>query len=374
MTPLRVEVVFWMDTTGSMSPCGDHVRRRIEDTLTTLFKEIPDLKIGIGANGDYCDRLNPRSYVTKRHDLSTDIHSLCQFVRNVGKTDGGDLPECYELVLYEASAFNWSHNASKIFILIADDVPHAVHDPQNRAYNGGVGLDWRKGVAGLRAMNIVVDPIQCLSKGRHADAFYSELAEFTGGCHLRLDQFSEVVDLIMAVCYQQAGEDKLQGWTDELERSGRVTRSMDENLARLGKRKVSERFTRAPRDLQAVPPGRFQMLYVDPGMYADHSDGKIEIREFVADNDLEFRPGRGFYEFTKSELIQEKKEVVLRHRETGDMFTGEKARAMIGLRPGERARVKPAHLAEYHVFVQSTSYTRKLVVGTNFLYEVDLDR
>lgn len=373
MTPQRIEVVFWMDTTGSMSPCSDSVRRHIEGALTTLFKEIPNLRIGIGANGDYCDRLNPSSYVTKRHDLSTDIHSLCQFVRRVGKTDGGDLPECYELVLYEAREFSWSVNASKIFILIADDVPHPANDPQNRNYNGGVGLDWHRGADYLAKMQVIIDPIQCLSKGRHADAFYRELAHIAGGSHLRLDQFSEVVDLIMAVCYQQAGDEKLRGWMDELERYGRVTRSMDENFAILGRRKVSTRFAKHPQDLEAVPPGRFQMLYIDPSSpYC--LDGKIEIRDFAKDNGLEFQPGRGFYEFTKPELIQENKEVVLRHKRTGDMFTGEKARAMIGLRPGERAKVKPAHLAEYHVFVQSTSYNRKLVVGTNFLYEVNLAR
>lgn len=377
MTPQPIEVVFSVDTTGSMGPCLDPVRRRIENALTTLFKEIPNLWVGIGANGDYCDRLNPSSYVTKRHDLSTNIHSLCQFVRHVGKTDGGDLPECYELVLCEARKFSWSLNASKIFILIADDVPHPVYDPQNRNYNGGVGLDWRKGAYDLAQTKIRVDAIQCLSKGRHADTFYRELTHIAGGHHLRLDQFSEIVDLIMAVCYQQAGEEKLQGWTETLEKSGRVTRSMDENLAKLGKRNISERFVRVPRDLKAVPPGRFQMLYVNPMIYVDpvrYKDGKVEIREFVVDNDLAFQPGRGFYEFTKSELIQENKEVVLRHKITGDMFTGDKARAMIGLHPGERARVKPAHLAEYHVFVQSTSYNRKLVAGTNFLYEVDLAR
>lgn len=243
-------------------------------------------------------------------------------------------------------------------------------------YNGGIGLDWRQEVEKLKAMDVMIYPIQCLSNGRHADAFYRELADRTGGYRLRLDQFSEVVDLIMAVCYQQAGEEKLQGWTEALERNGRVTRSMDENLATLEKRRISRRFANATRDLEAVPLGRFQMLYVDPGMYVDHYDysGKVDIRQFVADNGLEFQPGRGFYEFTRPELIQEKKEVVLRHRETGDMYSGEKARAMIGLRPGERAKVKPAHLAGYHVFVQSTSYNRKLMAGTHFLYEVDLGR
>ena len=39
-------------------------------------------------------------------------------------------------------------------------------------------------------------------------------------------------------------------------------------------------------------------------------------------NSLLFKAGRGFYEFTKPEIISHKKEVVLIEKETGDMFTG----------------------------------------------------
>lgn len=87
-----------------------------------------------------------------------------------------------------------------------------------------------------------------------------------------------------------------------------------------------------------------------------------------------FQKGRGFYEFTKTETIQESKEVVLVDRLTGDMFTGGAARRMIGAPPGERVRIKPTTLKKYRIFVQSTSYNRRLVGGTNFLYEVDRSR
>ena len=54
---------------------------------------------------------------------------------------------------------------------------------------------------------------------------------------------------------------------------------------------------------------------------------------------------------------------------------GQKARELLGLSAGESARIKPTSLEKYIVFVQSTSYTRKLIGGTRFLYEVeDWDR
>jgi hypothetical protein len=64
-------------------------------------------------------------------------------------------------------------------------------------------------------------------------------------------------------------------------------------------------------ELRAVKPGRFQILEVD-------SD--ISIKAFVLENGLAFKTGRGFYEFTKTETIQGKKEIVLMERSTGDLF------------------------------------------------------
>lgn len=357
-----LEMVFHSDTTGSMFPCILGVRRNIESSLTTLFKEVPNLRIGIGVNGDYCDK--GKTYVTSRCGLTSNIHDLCQFIRNVRNTGGGDLPECYELVLHEARTYDWRHNSRKIFVLIADDVPHPAYDPQNIAYNGK-GLDWRKEALELAKMGIAVYAVQCLNKGRHADAFYRELAEITGGYYFTLDQFSEVTDLIMAICYKQGDAARLKAFEKEVAGAGRMTRTMDFNFARLSGRPISGRFTRAPRSLDAVPPGRFQILRVD---------WDISIKDFVEANGLIFKTGRGFYEFTKSELIQEYKEVVLRDKLTGDMFSGEKARQMIGLGSRERAIVKPTYFERYDVFVQSTSHNRKLIGGTRFLYEVDLSR
>ena len=55
---------------------------------------------------------------------------------------------------------------------------------------------------------------------------------------------------------------------------------------------------------------------------------------------------------------------------TGDLFTGGVAREMVGLPASGDAKIKPTSLAEYDVFVQSTSVNRKLIGGTKFLYEV----
>ena len=131
-----VEIVISFDTTGSMYPCLAEVRRNIDATSKKLFETVPNLKIGIIAHGDYCDAGRP--YVTKHLTLTSDPNAVSYFVKNVEPTGGGDAPECYELVLHEASNITWNPDAKKILVMIGDDIPHPpAHNPKR--------LDWRKG-------------------------------------------------------------------------------------------------------------------------------------------------------------------------------------------------------------------------------------
>jgi len=86
---------------------------------------------------------------------------------------------------------------------------------------------------------------------------------------------------------------------------------------------------------------------------------------------ISFVKGRGFYEFIKPEIIQPQKEIVLMNKETCDLYEGDVAWTMAGIgKNEERAKIKPAHLAKYRIFIQTTSTNRKLVKNQGFLYEV----
>ncbi|PLZ26167.1 vWA domain-containing protein [Fischerella thermalis] len=346
----NIEVVFSFDTTGSMYPCLTQVRRKIKETVTRLMGEIPQMKIGIIAHGDYCDQGS--TYVIKKFDISSDIDAICEFVQNVEPTGGGDAPECYELVLHEAKSLSWSDGASKSLVLIGDDVPHPpAHNPQK--------LNWRQEVDTLADKGVMVYGVQALNRS-HATLFYKELAEKSGGFHVNLDQFSYITDLFLAVCYQQLSDDKLQAYEQEVIDQGRMSRGLNQIFNSMMKREGKSYYEAA--DLRAVPPGRFQVLEVDQD---------ISIKVFVRENNLNFKVGRGFYEFTKTETIQGHKEIILMDRTTGDLFEGEAAREMLGLPVGATVRIKPSNLEKYVVFVQSTSANRKLIGGTRFLYEVE---
>jgi len=74
-----------------------------------------------------------------------------------------------------------------------------------------------------------------------------------------------------------------------------------------------------------VPSGRFRIIDVDRGF------DKIQIKTFVKNKGLEFKTGGGFYQFTKPENISMKKEIVLAHNESVEMYSGKSARMLLGV-------------------------------------------
>ena len=360
-----VEVVISFDVTGSMYPCLTQVRREVKSFLKQLFSDIPNIKVGLIAHGDYCDEGRDPMYLIKEHPLSGDEASLIKFVTDCGNSGGGDAAECYELVLHNTRSFKWTAGTSKVLILMGDDVPHNAKEAQNKLH-----LDWRNELNCLLEMGVKVYGVQALRRS-HATPFYKEIAKTTGGFQLDLDQFSDIINLIYAICYQQVGNEELQKFETKLSDEKKLTRSMSVNLARLlgkSEKEVTATLKKAygDTDLAAVPPSRFQVLEVKKD---------IPIADFVKENGLIFHTGKGFYQFTKPVDIQSYKEVILVDKVSGDMFNGNKAREIMGIPVGENARCKPEKYGtKYDAYIQSTSNNRKLIGGTKFLYEVDLTR
>jgi hypothetical protein len=354
---MAADIVFSFDTTGSMSACIAQVRRTVEETTRRLFKDVPDLRIGVIAHGDYCDAPPRGNYVIRMLDLSSNVDQIAKFIRDTPNTSGGDMDECYELVLHEARRLTWRAGVPRVLVMIGDSNPHGLSYPQNDKR-----LDWRNELDLLTESKIQVYAVQALNYHESTN-FYRECAKRTGGFHLRLNQFADVVQLIMAVVYKQTTPEQFKKHVDHVLESGRVSRSLVEMYGTLlGSDKPLVDFK--PSDLAAVPPGRFQVLEVDKD---------CSIKDFVEANGAHFQKGRGFYQFTKRETVQERKEVILVNKRTGDMFSGDKARDMIGLPYGSRGDVKPGEgsIADFEVFIQSTSSNRKLIGGTKFLYEVE---
>ena len=386
-----IDVCLTFDTTGSMYPCLTQVRRVVEKTVKRLFQDIPGLRVAIKAHGDECDVGNP--YITKTLEFSTSVSMVSDFIRNVEPTGGGDAPECYERVLQECRLLNWQAGKQKVIVMIGDDVPH----PPSYPRHDGKKIDWRNELGLLLESGIHVYGVHAMPGcRRHSYPFYKEIAEKTGGFYLTLDQFASVVDIIKAICYQQQGTSILQNFKAELKEAGRLGRNMTYVVGVLLGEEVEEptyeysystggksgygatvavaTFSGSEAekgDLVPVPAGRFQVMEVDDDQ---------PIKQFVEEQGATFKKGRGFYELTKSVVVQQYKEIVVMDKATGDIFTGPAVREMLGLpeqienrkAAGRKdAKLRPVDLTKWAVFIQSTSVNRKLIGGTRFLYEVE---
>ena len=351
-----IDVVFSFDDTGSMSPCIAQVRRVVDETTRQLFRDIPHLRIGIIIHGDYCDGPQPVSVL----DLTDNQNAISRFIHERRRYGGGDLPECYEQVLHDARSLAWKAGHHKALVMIGDNVPHPPHYPMNR-----LKLDWRNELKLLLEAQVHVYGVQALGY-READNFYQEIAETTGGFHLRLEQFAQVPELLKAICYQQAGQIASYESIISIKPIPGVTtapsflRNLDTLAGRTPKPRKVGKSTFNP-----VPSWRFQIIPVDT---------ESPIRDFVQSQGLEFKKGNGYYEFTKAEDVQDYKEVIIQDRESEEFFTSRDARLMLGLPEVGTVRIRPDKGSPYRFFIQSTSVNRKLKPGTNFLYEVDTSR
>lgn len=381
-----MDLLVSFDTTGSMYPVLSQVRREVEQFVKDMFAEFADLRLGIIAHGDYCDKDDP--YTIRVMDFTRDEERLCKFVRETAQTYGGDADECYELVLNTAhKELEWRDDADKIMIMIGDASPHSASYSMNKD-----GLDWRKEADTLADRGIKVFAVHALAGWRSSSrGFYKAVAEKTLGIYLTLDQFNEIVDLIRATVCQQSGEERLNEFVTIIRDNGKMTRSMENNIKRLRGEEVEDTYdyyrdhtTKRKRthsssghtddavviknmdELVPVMPGRFQVMTVDEN---------CDIKGFVTANGIEFKKGRGFYELTKAETVQQYKEIIMQDKETGEMFNGSQVREKLGLQPqtlkgGVHEKLYAKDAKEFRIFIQSTSVNRKLIAGTTFLYEI----
>jgi len=200
-----------------------------------------------------------------------------------------------------------------------------------------------------------------------------------------MDQFSYIKDMIQAICFKQYDQSQLEQFEQEIQAgAGGMTQTMrlmfdtilgkktrEEVYAETHPDRFVERYERRTLsavpslsredELRACPPSKFQVFTVE-------SD--CAIQAFCQHMGIVYSKGKGFYEFTKPEVVQPQKEIVLMDRNTGELYEGDVARTIAGISKNEeRSKIKPGDIPKYRVFIQSTSTTRKLIAGQGFLYE-----
>lgn len=93
------------------------------------------------------------------------------------------------------------------------------------------------------------------------------------------------------------------------------------------------------------------------------------IKEAALAAGCPFMKGALFYQLVKTEKrVQPYKMVVVRVKSSGEYYSGDEGRAMIGLNATDTVRLKPGDFGKFDIFIQSTSHNRKVHPGTEIVY------
>jgi hypothetical protein len=121
--PMKADVLFVVDATGSMADEIKYLQAELLDILTRINTTFQNIEL---KNGSVFYRDLNEEYVTRVSDLTSDSTKTLNFIKEQRATGGGDFPEAVDDAL-EASLekINWSKDArARLMFLILDAPPH----------------------------------------------------------------------------------------------------------------------------------------------------------------------------------------------------------------------------------------------------------
>lgn len=179
----RIDVVFALDTTGSMSGLIDGAKQKIWTIVNQMAdaNTTPVIRVGLVGYRDRGDQ-----YVTRRFDLTHDIDALYQNLQQFTAGGGGDGPESVNQALNEAvTQMSWSRDEEvyKVIFLVGDAPPHMDYQ-DDIPYKTSIKLATGRG--------IVINTIQCGNGGETARIF-ARIAKLAQGQFASISQDGAMV-------------------------------------------------------------------------------------------------------------------------------------------------------------------------------------
>ncbi len=271
----RIEVVFVLDTTSSMSGLIQAAKEKIWSIATTMAsaQENPDIKMGLVAFRDRGD-----AYITRVFDLSNDLDTMYASLMDFRAQGGGDGPESVNQALYDAiHKISWSKdsNVYKVAFLVGDAPPHMDY-PNDVKYPVTLAAAADKG--------IIVNAIQ---SGEHqfTRPAWQEIAALGHG------EYLQVADSGNAVAVSTPFDEKLSALAAELEGTRLYFGDEEAKIAQKSKLDANARLRKelskqalARRDtFNATASGKANFLGNDELVDAITS-GRIELDEIETEN------------------------------------------------------------------------------------------
>jgi hypothetical protein len=174
----RVELVFALDTTSSMSGLIEGAKQKIWSIASFVAQgqPTPDLRVGLVGYRDVGDE-----YVTKVYDLDQDLDRVYRRLRNFRAEGGGDTPEHVARALDESvKRMSWSQapEVVKVIYLVGDAAPHTdYHD----------GYDYARSARLAAKKGIALHTIEC-GNDHETEVVWRKIASLGGGQFMAIEQ------------------------------------------------------------------------------------------------------------------------------------------------------------------------------------------
>ncbi|MDX1561513.1 MAG: VWA domain-containing protein [Gammaproteobacteria bacterium] len=269
----KIEAVFVLDTTSSMTGLIETAKEKIWSIATTLAQaeQTPAIEIGLVAYRDRGD-----AYVTQVIDLSTDLDTMYGQLMQFAAVGGGDTPESVNRALADAvHRISWSQDPQsyRVIFLVGDAPPHD--------YPGET--HYRDIVASAVAKGIVVNTIQCGDMPQTI-APWTEIARLGHGRYLRVSQAGDA--FAVATPY----DDEIAQLSAELDRT-RLFYGNDDEMRRLNaKIAATERLeaeasipSRARRAAFNATEAGHKNLFGDNDLVEDIAAGEVSLDNVPAE-------------------------------------------------------------------------------------------
>jgi Mg-chelatase subunit ChlD len=179
----KIEAVFVLDTTSSMSGMIEAAKEKIWSIASTMAsaQPAPEIKIGLVAFRDRGDR-----YVTQVIDLSEDLDSMYATLMDFRAEGGGDGPESVNQALHDAvQKISWSQDPDsyQVIFLVGDAPPHMDYQDD---------VKYPVTLAAARMKGIVVNTIQCGDNPATTQQWV-QIAQLSQGRHFNVAQGGDAI-------------------------------------------------------------------------------------------------------------------------------------------------------------------------------------
>jgi Mg-chelatase subunit ChlD len=167
----RIDVVFVVDTTGSMGDEIEVVKEKIREMIRTISEGQPRpyVRYGLVAYRDRGDE-----YVTRKFQLTDSLNDIISSINWLEAAGGGDTPESVNEALFVAvNEMNWdsSQNTRKMMFLIGDAEPQNYQDDVHYRETCRVAME--KGIK--------IHTIGCSGITSSGEPQFREISKLTGG-------------------------------------------------------------------------------------------------------------------------------------------------------------------------------------------------